>query len=167
MAAGSTGRIERWLGVAGAFCLLLLMIIVTVDVVARNALNRPLYGGTELLEMLLAAMIFLLYPLLALRSGHITVDLVPVPRALRAVQRVLSRLIGAVVFALIAWCMARQALRAEDYGEATALLGVPLFYVLGGMAVLAGVTALAFVVPSMRWLKRETPSAASRFTKVV
>lgn len=156
MTAGWIGRLERLLGILSAAGLLLLMVIVTVDVIARNVLNRPLHGGTELLEILLAATIFLLYPVLALRDGHVTVDLIPVPRRLRWFQRVLVAVVGAAVFGLVAWCMARQAVRAAGYGEATALLGVPLSLVLGGMAALAGVTALAYVVGTKRTLRRSS-----------
>ena len=64
--------------------------VVFVDVVGRNLLNRPLPWGTELLEVVLAVLIFALYPVLALRSSHITVDLIPVPRALQTPQRLLA-----------------------------------------------------------------------------
>ena len=66
-------RALEWVGTATLFA---LMAIVVVDVAGRNLFNRPLPWGTEVLEVLLAAMVFALYPLLALRSRHITVDLI-------------------------------------------------------------------------------------------
>lgn len=134
----------------GAVALLVLMVIVFIDVVGRNLFNAPLPWGTELLEMVLAVMIFAVYPLLAAGFGHITVDLIQVRPSLHVVQRVLASLIGAVVFAIITFCMGRQAIRAAGYGEATPLLGVPLAWIIGGVSVMAAISALAFVLAILR-----------------
>jgi TRAP-type C4-dicarboxylate transport system permease small subunit len=106
----------------------------------------PLPWGTELLEIMLAAMIFLLYPVLAATSGHITVDLIPVRPTLQRVQHTLGAVMGSALFGLIAWCLVRQARRAAEYGEATPLLGVPIAWILGSMAVLAVLTSIAFLM---------------------
>jgi TRAP-type C4-dicarboxylate transport system permease small subunit len=87
---------------------------------------------------------------LALTFGHITVDLIKMPAVLQRFQRALGAGMGAALFALIAWCCVRQTLRAAEYGEKTALLGVPVSVLLGGMAVLSAVTALAFVAATVR-----------------
>ncbi|NPC54983.1 TRAP transporter small permease [Caenimonas soli] len=144
------GPVLRTLEAVGAACLVILMVTVFVDVVGRNLLNMPLPWGTEVLEIVLAAMIFVLYPVLALTFGHITVDLIKMPVALQRFQRALGAGMGAALFALIAWCLVRQTLRAAEYGEKTALLGVPISVLLGGMAVLAAVTAFAFMAASAR-----------------
>jgi TRAP-type C4-dicarboxylate transport system permease small subunit len=151
----------------GAASLLILMITVFIDVVGRNLFNAPLPWGTEFLEMVLALMIFAIYPLLALGFGHITVDLIQVRPGLRVVQRVLSGAIGAVVFALIAWCMGRQALRAADYGEATPLLNAPLSWVLGGIGALAAVSVLAFLLATVRSIRDPGAPDAPHATEVI
>ena len=142
----SRGRSARILEAVGAACLVVLMLTVFIDVLGRNVLNMPLPWGTEVLEIVLAAMIFLIYPVLALNFGHVTVDLIPTPERLRRLQSMLGAAMGALLFSLIAWCMGRQMMRAAGYGESTPLLHVPIAWLLGGMAVLAVVTALAFVV---------------------
>jgi TRAP-type C4-dicarboxylate transport system permease small subunit len=149
MSAPAEERVERVLTAVGSLSLLVLMVIVCVDVIGRNLLNSPLPWGTELLEVVLAGMVFAFYPLLARRGGHIVVDLVPVPRAARAFQRWLAGAIGAVLFGVIAWCCGRQALRAADYGDATAILGIPMAWVLWGMVALSTLSARAFVVQAM------------------
>src|SRR6218665_1450565 len=111
------GRIVHALEATGAAAVLVVMVIVFVDVSGRNLINRPLPWGTELLEMVLAVMIFAVYPLLAISFGHITVDLIQVRPSLHVVQRVLAAVLGAVVFAVITFCMGRQAIRAAGYGE--------------------------------------------------
>jgi len=151
----------------GAVSLLILMVTVFIDVVGRNLFNTPLPWGTELLEMVLALMIFAIYPLLALGFGHITVDLIQVRPSLHAVQRVLSGAIGAVVFALIAWCMGRQAMRAADYGEATPLLNVPLSWVLGGIGAMAAISTLAFLLAAVKSIRNPGAPRAPHATEVI
>lgn len=151
MAVGSQGRVERILTVVGSASLLVLMAIVFVDVVARNLFNSPLPWGTEVLEVVLGAMIFVLYPVLAMRREHIVVDLIPVPRVARAAQRVLSGLVGAALFGVIAWACGRQALRSAGYGDASAILGIPTAWVLGCVAALSALCALVFVAQAAGW----------------
>jgi len=146
MAHKAPGKTVRALEGAGVAALFILMVVVFVDVLGRNLLNRPLPWGTELLEVVLAVLIFALYPVLALCSSHITVDLVPVPRVLQVSQRALSGLVGAMLFGVIAFCTARQAVRSASYGDATALLQIPTAWVLWGMCVLSVATALGFVI---------------------
>lgn len=161
------GRVTRVLEAIGAVALLVLMVTVFIDVLGRNLFNTPLPWGTELLEMVLALMIFAIYPLLALGFGHITVDLIQLPARLQTVQRVFGSLIGAGVFALIAWCMVRQAMRAASYGEATPLLAVPLSWVLGGIGFMAAISALAFLVAAVRTLRHPGAPAAPHATEVI
>lgn len=145
-----TGGLQRALEVAGAAALLVLMLVVFVDVLGRNLLNKPLPWGTELLEVVLGVMIFALYPLLALRATHITVDLVPVPAPLRRPQRLLSALVGAVLFAVIAYCTGRQAIRSATYGDASAILQIPTSWVLWGMCALSVATVAGFLLSVWR-----------------
>lgn len=149
MAGESEGRMERALTAIGSTCLLVLMAIVVVDVAGRNLLNRPLSWGTEVLEVLLGGMVFAIYPVLALRDGHVVVDLVQLPRAARALQRLLGGGVGVLLFAVIAWSCGRQALRSANYGDASAILGIPTAWVLWGMAALAALSACMFAVRSL------------------
>jgi TRAP-type C4-dicarboxylate transport system permease small subunit len=167
MLTGLTRQVVRLLEAASAVALLLLMLLVLVDVAGRNLLNTPVPWSTEVLEIMVAAMVFLLYPVLALNSGHITVDLIHVRPALRVVQRLLGAVIGGTLFALIAWCMGRQAVRAMGYGEASPILGIPLGWVLATMSVLAGVCALAFVVSALGVLRRKEVPARLAGNEVI
>ncbi len=131
-----------------------MMVLVLIDVVLRNVADRPLPWGTEVLEVVLGAMVFLVYPVLAARGGHVTVDLIHVGPRLQRVQRVVAELAGAALFGLLAWCLARQALRAADYGDGTPMLKIPFSAVLGGMALLALLAALASLVRAVAALRR-------------
>ncbi len=139
-------RFERLLETLGTANLLLMTVIVCVDVIGRDLFDRPLPWGTELLEVVLAAMIFALYPVISLRETHITVDLIAVRPAVRRAQRMLSALIGAALYMLIAACTGRQAVRSAEYGDASPLLGIPTAFVLIWMTVMAVVTAICFLI---------------------
>jgi len=139
------GKFVRLLDAVGSAALLLMMSVVFVDVIGRNLFNMPLPWGTELLEVVVAVMVFALYPVLALRASHITVDLITVRPSLQRVQRSVACAVGAVLFAVIAWCTARQAIRSASYGDASALLQIPTADVLWGMVVMSGATVLAFI----------------------
>ena len=155
--AGRPPRGARLLEAVGAASPGVLMGAGAVDVGGRNLLNRPLPWGTEVLEMVLALMIFTLYPVLALGFGHITVDLISVRPALQRVQRVLGAGFGIVLFTILCACLVRQATRAAGYGETTALLNLPTAWIFAVMALLSGFTALAFVVAAVRAARRPPP----------
>lgn len=146
MREGAPHGVQRVLEGFGSASLAVLMGVVFIDVVGRNLLNRPLPWGTELLEVVLAVMIFALYPVLALRSTHITVDLLRLPRALKRLQHILACLVGASLFSVVAFCTGRQAVRSAAYGDASALLQIPTSWVLWGMCALSAGTVLAFLV---------------------
>jgi TRAP-type transport system small permease protein len=162
MAHAREGRIERALTAVGTLSLLALMLIVFIDVAGRNLFNSPLLWGTEVMEVLLGLMVFVFYPVLARRHGHIVVDLVPVPRALRAFQRLLAGGVGAALFGIIAWTCGRQAIRSAGYGDASAILGIPTAWVLWGMAALAALSALIFLAQAPRAHHRTRRLTCSR-----
>lgn len=128
-----------------AAVLLCVMLVVLVDVAGRNLLNSPLPWATELVEVLIGCLVFALYPVLAWRGNHITVDLIHVNGGVQRVQRVLSCGIGAVLFGVMSYCVGRQAMRSWSYGESSPMLHIPTSLVLGGISVMAAVTAMAFL----------------------
>ena len=147
------GLLQRVLDGVGAATLGLMMAVVAVDVLGRNLFNQPLPWGTELLEVVVAVMIFALYPVLALRANHITVDLIGVRPSLQRLQRVLAALVGAVLFGVIAFCTGRQGVRSAGYGDASPLLHIPTAWVLWGMSAMAVLTMGCFGASLWRALR--------------
>ena len=140
------------LRLVSGLALLLLMAIVVADVAGREFFATPLRGITELNEIVLGAIVFFGYPVLALKERHIRVDLVPLGPRLNAARRIATGLIGAALFGAIGWRMWEQAERVAGYGDRSPMLGIPSWAVLGVIAALAGVTALAFLVMIVRTL---------------
>jgi TRAP-type C4-dicarboxylate transport system permease small subunit len=147
------------LGLIAAALLFGLMLLTCVDVVGRYFFNRPVTGGFEMTELLLAALIFAGLPLVTLRSEHIVVDLLdPVtPDRLFRIQHALATLIGAICTGYLAW---RLGLRAEELasrGETTSQLGFRLAWLTWAMSLLMALTALALVAVMFRPPQRHFP----------
>lgn len=141
-------RLERGLAIAAATVLVLLMVVVLIDVVGRDLFNRPLASGTEVTELLLGALAFLSFPLLAYRQRDITVDLVEMLAGKRweRIQVALSGGVGAVVFGLLAFQLVTSARQAAASGEATARLHIPMSWAWWFVCAMSAVTALAALV---------------------
>jgi TRAP-type transport system small permease protein len=142
-----TNRIETLVGILGACLLFLLMGITFVDVVGRNLFNHPLIGASELTEVLLACIIFLMLPQVALKQRHIVIDLVDtvISRMVRIVFDVIAAIFSVAMFALIAWQLWVLGDKAAGYADATPSLGIPLAPVFYFVSILAALNVLAFI----------------------
>lgn len=147
--------IEKLVAIASSVLLFALMMLMVCDVTGRNILHHPVQGATELTEIGLVTVTFLLFPTLALRNGHIVADVADAlhSRVLDVLKLVLTSLLGAGVFGLIAWRMWLLGLNSASYGEASPTLQVPLSPFLFAASILAGVCALCFLA-SLRELPR-------------
>ena len=144
------------LGYFAAAVMFCLMLLTCVDVVGRYFLNKPVWGGFELTEMLLAALIFAGLPLVTLRNDHVTVDLFDpvVPDRLFRAQHVIACAIGFLCTGYLAW---RLWLRAEQLGragETTAVLKIDTAWLGYAMSLLMAFTAIALIVLAFRRPRR-------------
>jgi TRAP-type C4-dicarboxylate transport system permease small subunit len=147
------------LGALAAIVLFAMMTLTCVDVVGRYFFDRPIFGGFELTEMALAAMIFLGLPLVTLRNEHITVDVLDsmAPDWLFRLQHIFACLIGMLSTGYLAW---RLWLRADTLymgGETTAQLKIKLGYLAYSMSILMALTAVALFVVMFRQPQRSVP----------
>jgi TRAP-type C4-dicarboxylate transport system permease small subunit len=147
------------LGLLAAVLMFCLMLLTCVDVVGRYFFNRPVTGGFELTEMLLASLIFAGLPLVTLRGDHITVDLFDAvtPDRLFRVQHVVATLVGAVCTGFLAWRLGFRAAELASRGETTSQLGFPIAWLAWAMSVLMALTAMALVVVASRPPQRHLP----------
>jgi TRAP-type C4-dicarboxylate transport system permease small subunit len=155
--------LERWGAIGAGTALFALMIVVLLDVLGRNVLNKPLMGGTELTEVLMVVLSFLSFPLLAYRGKHIIVDLFSLPKApfVRRLELAVTALIGAVVFGLLARQQGVLAMRAARSGEATSELHIPLSWVWWLMAAFSVVTVLVMLAGAVNAMRgRAEPGVA-------
>ena len=143
---------EAALGLAAAALLFVLMALTCVDVFGRYFLGRPVAGGLEITEILVAAIVFAALPLVTAREEHVMVDLFDAltPDWLLRVQYVAACLLSALVTGVLAWRLLVRAGRMMDYGDTTAVLRIPLHPLTYAMALLMALTALVFLWAAFR-----------------
>lgn len=126
--------------------ILVLMLVTTVDVIGRNVFNSPLPGGYELTAFSLMTLFFLSFPLVTLRDGHITVNLIDNFLGKRG-QRLLSLLfhvLGTVTMGALAVFVTRLAFDINRYGDLSLYLQIPKAPFIFLAAFSIGLTALIF-----------------------
>ena len=140
------------LGYVAAMVMFGLMALTCVDVVGRYFLNRPVPGGFELTEILLAALIFAGLPLVSLRDEHVTVDLFdPVtPDWLFRIQHVVACAVGFACSGYLAWRLWLRAEYMDRAGETTAVLKIKLAWLTYSMSLLMVFAAMALIVLAFR-----------------
>ena len=143
--------LERVLGGVSATVLFLMMLVTAVDVVGRYVFNKPLNGGFELTEMMLAALIYCGLPLVSQRREHIVIDTFD-PLMSRRVKRgldVLAEIICSITLGGIGYLIFRRAARVAEYGDTTNVLKLPLApvaYLMGTMIIVACLIHLLLIV---------------------
>ena len=111
---GPFGRFLEWMALAGGFVVVLLMVYTVVDVLMRKLLNRPFSGSLEITEFAMALIVFLGIAYCGWIGGHVAVDILDRPLdnpKLRFIPAILA-FVGVVLFVLIAWLTAAQALNS-------------------------------------------------------
>lgn len=162
-------QIERVASSLAALILFLLMLITFVDVAGRNLINMPLTGASEITEILMAAMIFLMLPRVALHNQHIIIDLIETvasPRVLRAFD-VFAAVLSAIMFFLICWQMWVLGARAMGYGDATGALRIPVAPLLFGISFMSAVVGVASLMSISTALRDVEPDADGTVHKPV
>jgi len=149
------GWLEVTLGVTSAVVLFLMMMLTAVDVTGRYLFNRPINGGFELTEMMLAALIYCGLPLVSKRREHILVDTFDpfMSARVRRVLDVLADLLCAMTLAGLGYLIFRRAARVAEYGDTTSVLTLPLApvaYLMGVMIVVAAFIHLWHAVAPRR-----------------
>jgi len=119
------GVVMSYVGVAAVICMALL---TGVDVVGRYAFNKPVQGGVELVELLMAIVVACGVAVTTAADDHISVDTVfaKLPSFGQHILRVFAGIICTFVFAILAWQGVNGGMDAVDSGKATSILKVPI-----------------------------------------
>lgn len=137
---------EKVVGIVAALALAAMMLISVADVVGRTGFGKPLHGATELTEICMMLVTFLMFPLVALRRLHIKVDLLEqlFTKSVMAIQTLVTGVLGGGIFTLVTYRTWVQGWRSIGYGDVTMGLEIPVGYIFLFMSVLSGLTALGF-----------------------
>lgn len=124
----------QWgLGSLAALVIFLMMLLTFLDVIGRYVLNAPITGSFEIIELMVAALIFAALPLVTAREEHVTVDLFShlIPTRLEQVRAVTVGLANGMILTAIAVKIWYKAAESARYGDQTAMLywpTSPVFY---------------------------------------
>lgn len=138
--------VEKVVTIIAALALAAMMVIAVVDVGGRQLFGHPLRGASELTEICMMLVTFLLFPLVALRRMHIKIDLLEhlFSKSVLAFQTIVTGLLGAGIFALLAYQMWKTGMRSLGYGDVTMELETPIGLLFLTMAVFSGLTSVGF-----------------------
>jgi len=131
----------RALTLLAAAVLFFMMVLGTADVFGRYFFSAPIRGTSELIEILMATLVFSAFPLVTAAREHIAISLFE-ERWRGAARKMRLALIDAAVVAclvLFAWCAMRQGLRVASMGDVTDYLRLPkapVFYFIALTCVL-------------------------------
>lgn len=126
-----------------ALLLFAMMALTFVDVIARYFFNRSITGGFEITEIMLATLIFCGLPLITLRDGQITVDLLEgfLPDGFRALRDRIVFFTAGIILAYLGWQLWRKAGTFVEFNDQTAVLLIPLAPVCFAMSILTFISA--------------------------
>jgi TRAP-type C4-dicarboxylate transport system permease small subunit len=114
---GGVSKLFAWIG-GGA--LILMMLHIAADVVARYIFNSPLHGTVEIVSAYyMVAVVFLPLAMIERGNGHIVVELVTqhLPRRVQEVLIGVVAMVSALYFAVFAWQTWGDALKKYAVGE--------------------------------------------------
>lgn len=128
--------VSRLIAEAGGIVILAMMFVAVLDVVLRYLYNAPLSSSYELIQLGMVLVVYCGLAWCGLTGGHIAVNFVGAlldrPRL-----RWLNALVhgaGAILFLVIAWRSAGEALKYFASGETTNMLKAPLYPFLAAVA---------------------------------
>lgn len=137
-------------------CAGVMMVTTATDVLLRYFFNRPIPGAFEITEITMGLMVFFALPLMVRRRENIVVNVVfdLAPVAVQRLLTVVTDLACAAVCTLIAWRMWLYGARLSRFNEVTMELAVSKGLIAQTMAVLMGLTALAFLLCGLEAARR-------------
>jgi TRAP-type transport system small permease protein len=153
---GPFGRVLRLMALLGGWALMALMIYTVADVVLRYGFNRPFSGSLEITEFAMSAIVFLGIAYCGWLGGHVAVDILQRPLEnprLRFVPVILT-LIGAVLFAAIAWFTFQEALGSMH--RVSNMMRWPHYPFQFIVAFGSAMYAIVLLIETLRLLRKRT-----------
>lgn len=160
---GALAGAWRALGAGASAALLLVMLAVSADALLRQALNRPIAGTLEGVELLLVLVVYAGLARTQAERGHIAVDLLTGRLAgrPRAAVAALASILALALFGATAWATGRMAVRSWQMGEYSAgLVAFPLYPSRGLVALGCACLCLQLLVELARAVARLAGSRA-------
>jgi TRAP-type C4-dicarboxylate transport system permease small subunit len=149
-------RILSVLEAISAILLFVMMALTFVDVIGRYVFTAPIFGAAEMIQFLLAMMIFGGLSLINAHDSHITVELFEpwLKKRFPRLQPILVQSFSVAVMAIIAWQLTVFAIEAHEIGSFTVVLEWPLVVVVG---TVAGLSVVSLIVQILGLFLQDDP----------
>lgn len=147
---------SRGLDSLAALILFLLMVLTCSDVVGRYFFNAPIFGATEMTRLMMGVLIFLALPVIFRREDHIAVDLLDglFQRRLVEIRQIVINGVTSVLLFGLAQRMWVLTNRAQEYGDMTEYLNIPLWPISGFMTGMIVLSALVTTTLTLAYVLR-------------
>jgi len=153
-------RVGLWLTrfclTLSALCLIALIGLTVAEVLGRYAFNRPIFGRQDVAQILLAASIFLAFPVATLRGEQIAVDLLDTvfsPSAAFWRDRAIEALMSVCLLTMGLWLWDR-AEKALSRGNTSEMLSIPKYPLIGCIAIGVALTGALLAVKMLVSIRR-------------
>ena len=143
------------LDVIAGVALLAMMALVFGNVIIR-AVWEPIMGTYEVTAFLAAMTISFALAHCAMNKGHIALTLFVdrLPRRVRAFLDVIVSILGAMLFLILAWQVAKYAIHMKGTGEVSLTMEIPFYPFIFGVAFGLLMLALVSLVDLLKSLSR-------------
>ncbi len=143
------------LDVIAGVALVAMMVLVSGNVIAR-AVWEPIMGTYEVTAFLAAMTISFALAHCAMNKGHIALTLFVdrLPRRVRAFLDVIVSVLGALLFLIMAWQVAKYAVHMKGTGEVSLTMEIPFYPFIFGVAFGLLMLALVSLVDLLKSLSR-------------
>jgi TRAP-type C4-dicarboxylate transport system permease small subunit len=147
--------VNRGLAWAAGLALIAMMVFTVADMVLR-ALGRPVAGSYEIIGWLSAAAMALALGYTQRHRGHVAIDLLTtrLPGRARAAVELLMSLLALLLFAAVAWYLARYGRVLHETGSLSETLKAVVYPWVYVVAAGAAGLALALLVDFLRSVAR-------------
>ena len=150
-----TTTIHTVSGGLSGILLFVLMVVTIVDVTGRYLFNAPLPGGNEIVQLVMAAIIYSALPSVNRQEGHISVDLLDfiTPKQIVRPRQILVNLVALVVMGVVTWCLWLLAEDLRENGETWEYLNWKRYPIVYFMCVCSGVGTLVVLLNFLRYIR--------------
>lgn len=151
----SDALLDRLIGLSTALAALTLLFVaalILADVIGRNLLGQPITGTRDIVQMALIVIIFGALAICDRSNANISVDILEsvFPEQLNLWLNVAGRILGTVIFLIIAIRMIQNTEISRLLNQSTNMLNIPkapFEYLIAGFSLL---TALSMLFSSIQ-----------------
>jgi len=139
-------KVSKILSLIGGAALTFMMFLTVADVVLRAG-GHPILGTYELVSLSLAIVIGFSIPKVSLERGHVFMEILleKLSKRDRAIMNTFTRVLGAVLFGIIAYNLLLIGKEYHMSGEVSSTLKIPFYPVVYFVGICCFVECLVFL----------------------